>query len=219
MKKLLTFAIGAMALAAVALPATAAARDRNHDKIPDRWEKKFNLSLKVNQAHRNQDRDGLNNRQEFVAGDNPRDADTDNDGISDGDENSGTIQSFDPATGMLVINVFNDGTVSGLVTSNTEIKCENENEAENEVENEVENENENQVDNRDGGSDDNSGSGSSGSGDDNSGPGSTNSGDQQGDDEGTACTTADLTPNTPVHEAELELANGQAVFEEVELVK
>jgi hypothetical protein len=217
MKKLLTLAIGAMALAVIALPATAAARDRNHDKIPDKWEKKFNLSLKVNQAHRNQDRDGLNNRQEFVAGDNPRDADTDNDGIPDGKEDAGTIQSFDPATGMLVINVFNDGTVSGLVTSDTEISCENENEAENEVEND------NQVDNRDGSSGDNSGSGSLESGDDNSGSGSTNSGDQQGDDDQQGdegnCTTADLTPGTPVHEAELELANGQAVFEEVELVK
>src|SRR3954447_5140506 len=136
MKKLLTLAIGALALAAVSLPASAAARDRNHDRIPDRWEKKFNLSLKVKQTHRNQDRDALDNRQEFVAGDNPRDADTDNDGTEDGDENAGTIQSFDPATGMLVINVFNDGTVSGLVDSSTEIECENENEAENEVENE-----------------------------------------------------------------------------------
>jgi hypothetical protein len=212
MKRLLTIAIGAMALAAIALPASAAARDRNHDRIPDKWEKKFNLSLKVNQGHRNQDHDGLNNRQEFVAGDNPRDADSDNDGIPDGKEDAGTIESFDPATGMLVINVFNDGTVSGLVTSNTEIKCENENEAENEVENE------NEMDNRDGGGDTSgSGSSNSGSGEDNSGPDSTSSGDQQGD-EGN-CTTADLSHGTPVHEAELELANGQAVFEEVELVK
>jgi hypothetical protein len=208
MKKLVTLAIGLFAVMALALPAVSAAKDRNHDRIPDRWEKRFKLSLKVNQAHRNQDRDGLDNREEFQAGDNPRDKDTDNDGTEDGNENAGTIQSFDSSTGRLVINVFNGDTVSGLVTSSTEIKCDNENEAENETENEM--------DRHDG------------SGEDNSGPGSTNSGEgengdaqgENGDDQGeNACTTADLTPGTAVHEAELELSNGQAVFEDVELVK
>ena len=110
----------------LALPAAASARDRNHDKIPDKWEKHYNLSLKVNQAHRNQDRDNLNNRQEFRAGTNPRDADTNNDGNEDGD-NGGTIASFDSTTGMLVINEFGGGTLTGQVTDATEIKCEDGN--------------------------------------------------------------------------------------------
>src|SRR3954452_25558366 len=107
----------------LALPAAASARDRNHDRIPDRWEKHYNLSLKVNQAHRNQDGDNLKNRQEFHAGTDPRDADTNDDGNEDGD-NGGTIASFDSSTGTLVINQFDGGTLTGQVTDATEIKCE-----------------------------------------------------------------------------------------------
>src|SRR6266480_3350332 len=97
-------------------------RDRNHDGIPDKWEKKHRLSLKVNQARRDQDHDGLNNKQEFRDKTNPRDADTDNDGVRDGEEIAGTVQSFDqgtdndPSTGTLTI-LLPDGTntVSGAV--------------------------------------------------------------------------------------------------------
>src|SRR5947208_734848 len=109
----------------LALPAAASARDRNHDKIPDKWEKHYNLSLKVNQAHRNQDGDKLKNRQEFRAGTDPRDADTNNDGTDDGD-NGGTIASFDSTTGTLVINEFDGSTLTGQVTDQTEIQCEND---------------------------------------------------------------------------------------------
>jgi hypothetical protein len=213
MKKLTTLTAGLLlAIAALALPASAAAKDRNHDRIPDRWERHFKLSLNVNQAHRNQDRDGLDNMQEFKAGDNPRNADTDGDGIPDGQENAGTIASFDSSTGKLVINLFNGDTISGMVTSSTEIECNTENEAENEQENE------NGNDREDGGG--NSGPSNSGSSE-NEGSGSQGEdGDGQGeDDNGTACTTADLTPGTNVHEAELELANGAATFKKVELVK
>jgi hypothetical protein len=111
-------------LALVALPGAAAAKDRNHDRIPDRWEKRHNLSLNVNQARRDQDHDGLRNRAEFLAGDNPRDPDTDNDGVEDGQENAGTIQSFDPETGRLVIDLFGSDTIAGMVTPETKIECE-----------------------------------------------------------------------------------------------
>ena len=70
----------------------------------------------VNQARRDQDRDHLRNRAEFIAGDNPRDRDSDDDGVMDGDENAGTIASFDAASGKLMINLFGGDTVSGLVT-------------------------------------------------------------------------------------------------------
>ncbi len=107
----------------LALPAIAAAKDRNHDRIPDRWEKRHNLSLQVNQAGRDQDRDHLRNRAEFMAGDNPRSSDSDGDGIPDGEENAGTIQSFDPSTGKLTIALFGGETLSGLVGEETEIEC------------------------------------------------------------------------------------------------
>ena len=71
----------------------------------------------VNQAGRDQDRDHLRNRAEFMAGDNPRSADSDGRRHRhDGQENAGTIQSFDPSTGKLTIALFGDETVSGLVT-------------------------------------------------------------------------------------------------------
>jgi hypothetical protein len=124
LKVFLAAALGAIAM--LALPAVAAAKDRNHDRIPDRWEKRHKLSLKVNQAGRDQDRDKLRNRAEFMAGDNPRSADSDGDGVPDGEENAGTIQSFDPSTGKLTIALFGGETLSGLVTGQTEIECDNE---------------------------------------------------------------------------------------------
>ena len=109
------------ALALLALPAAGVAKDRNHDRIPDGWEKRHNLSLKVKQTKRDQDRDGLRNRGEFRAGTNPRDADSDNDGTEDGDENAGTISSY--SDGVLTISLFAGGEVSGEVTEDTRIVC------------------------------------------------------------------------------------------------
>jgi len=198
-------------LAMLALPGVAAAkhRDRNHDRIPDRWEKRHHLSLKVSQANRDQDHDQLGNLGEFQAGDNPRDDDSDNDGVMDGDENAGTIQSFDAETGRLTIALFGGETQSGLVTSETEIKCEHSEESTTAASASHEN-----------GDDSSPASGEEEPGDDNgdnSGPGSPNSGPgNQNDDEGN-CTTADLVPGAVVDEADLKLANGTATFEEVEL--
>src|SRR6184192_594061 len=90
-------ALAAMAVAAafafIVAPGADAQRhhkshsgDRNRDRIPDRWERRYHLSLRVNQARRDQDHDGLTNLGEFESHTNPRDADTDNDGIEDGDE-------------------------------------------------------------------------------------------------------------------------------------
>jgi hypothetical protein len=201
---LLVAAAGALAI--LALPATAAAKDRNHDRIPDRWEKRHHLSLQVNQAHRNQDHEGLDNREEFENGTNPRDADTDNDnltdsqevevgddpndadtdndGIEDGDENAGTISTFDGTT--LTIDLLGGGTLSGQVTESTEIECDQEDGGA-------------QV-SEDGQSQDQQGG---------------DSGSQQSSDDGDAgtCGTADLMPGALVHEADLE---GTA-FKKVEL--
>jgi hypothetical protein len=201
-RHLMVLVASCLGLAALlALPSGAAARDRNHDRIPDRWEKAHHLSLKVNEARRDQDRDGLGNRGEFQADDKPHDPDTDNDGTEDGDENAGTIESFNADTGRLVINLFGGDTLSGLVTNQTEIECDNENEANGDNNND---DDDGQVNDREG---DNSGPGNSGD-EENSGPGDDNEGN---------CTTADLTRNRVVEEAELHTEGGAAVFEKVEL--
>jgi hypothetical protein len=116
--------IGVLALAlSLGAIATASAKDRNHDRIPDSWEKANKLSLKVNQATRDQDNDSLSNRGEYQAGDDPRDADTDGDGTADGDEGAGTITAWDPDSGALTINLFGGDSVTATVTDETEVQC------------------------------------------------------------------------------------------------
>jgi hypothetical protein len=226
-------ALGALAL--LAMPGLAAAKDRNHDRIPDRWEKRHKLSLKANQARLDQDRDRLRNRAEFLSGDDPRDHDSDDDGVMDGDERAGTISSFDAETGRLVIDLFGTDTIAGLVTDSTEIQCEDgaaasagdsgsgSDEAEpgddNGGQGEEEPGDDNGADSSGPGGGDESGDDDSGPGD-NSGPGSESSGpgdDGEHGDDDRACTTAELVPGAVVEEAELELENGRATFEEVEL--
>jgi hypothetical protein len=210
------FALALGALALLAMPSLAAAKDRNHDRIPDKWEKRHKLSLRVNQAQRNQDGDRLRNRAEFLAGDSPRDADSNDDGVMDGEDNAGTIASFDAGSGTLTINLFGGKTVSGIVSEETEIKCEDGSGAsassdgseagdDHGGEGEVEP------------GDDHGGEAEPGedSGGDNSGPGSDNSGDQPG--EAGNCTSADLVVGAVVQEAELKVESGQATFEKVEL--
>lgn len=217
------FALALGALALLAMPGLAAAKDGNHDRIPDRWEKRHKLSLNVNQARRDQDGDHLRNRAEFLAGDNPRDRDSDDDGVVDGHEQAGTIASFDAGTGRLVIDLFGTDTVAGLVTDETEIKCEDNGGATMSSEGSGSGEAEPGDDHGGEGEiepgDDNGGHGEE-PGDDNSGPGSENSGPgHEGDDDhgDRLCTTAELVPGAVVEEAELDVRNGQAVFHEVEL--
>lgn len=195
-------ALGAIAM--LALPAVAAAKDRNHDRIPDRWEKRHHLSLQVNQTGRDQDRDHLRNRAEFLAGDNPRSSDSDSDGIPDGEENAGTIQSFDPSTGKLTIALFGGETLSGLVGEETEIECGGDHRGMASASDDGEEH-----------------AGSEGEGE----PGDDHGeeGEEPGDDgpggggEALSCTAADLTEGATVKEAELKLEGGSATFEKIEL--
>lgn len=120
---------------------------------------------------------------------------------------AGTISAFDATTGKLTITLQGGGTVTGLVSDNTEIKCEGI---------------DNRLDRRDhGGGSDNSGPGNSG--DDNGGqnePGDDNGGEMPavGAPEGeTSCSVASLVPGAVVGDAELHFAGGSAVFEEIEL--
>lgn len=212
------FALALGALALLAMPSLAAAKDRNHDRIPDRWEKKHHLSLKVNQARKDQDRDGLRNRAEFLAGDNPRKADSNGDGVMDGEENAGTIVSFDEETGKLTIDLFGDENISGFVTEETEIKCEGSGSAS--VSSDGMSGDEEEAGDGEGGSESEPGDDNGGeeeAGDDNGGETEEEPGDDNGGQGNGNCTAADLTPGAVVQEAELKVEGGKAVFEKVEL--
>jgi hypothetical protein len=84
-RALMLIGIAAVLVASLfALPAFASSHDGNGDRIPDRWESRYDLSLNKNQAPRDQDRDGVKNLAEYKDGTNPREADTDEDGTTDG---------------------------------------------------------------------------------------------------------------------------------------
>jgi hypothetical protein len=147
-------------------------------------------------------------------------------------QNAGTISAFDAASGKLTISLSSGGSISGLVTTSTEIKCEDPDDRFGDGSRRS----------RDSG---NSGPGSSGSGsgDDNSGPGSSGSGDdngrgeeEPGDDHGEGvepgddnggrggenhderlCTTADLMVGAVVQHADRVFPSGVASFDEIEL--
>ncbi|MFL5849332.1 MAG: hypothetical protein ACJ76R_10390 [Solirubrobacteraceae bacterium] len=227
--------VAALALAALSVAAVASADrghrgDRNHDGLPDRWERRHHLSLKVNQAHRDPDRDKLDNRNEFRHGTDPNKRDTDDDGVRDRDEvnPAGTIASFD--NGVLTITLRNGQSVSGRVTADTKIECENEDEINamaardggddnsgpgstssgREEENEVEVENENELEH--------SGTTTTTTPSSNSGPGSANSGPgDENEDKARACGADALKHGVTVKEADAKLTSNGLVFEEIEL--
>jgi hypothetical protein len=184
--------LGCAVAAVLAFPASGLARshgDRNRDGIPDRWERANHLSLKVNQARRDQDHDGLRNKAEFRAGDNPRDADTDNDGVEDGHEKAGQIVSF--TGGVLTVHLFTGDDVKGTVDADTEIECRTAPTTTTAAR---------AADDGGGGGDD--------QGDDNDGE----------DDNQPGCDATKLTAGAIVGEAELKATPAGLVFEKVELV-
>jgi hypothetical protein len=196
---LLAFAPGAMA--------HSWKGDRNHDRIPDRWERANHLSLRVNQAKRDQDHDGLRNRGEFMAGDNPRKADTDDDGIDDGQEKAGTVVSF--TNGVLIVHLFNGDDVKGTVDDNTEIKCE---QAQPMTTTPAA---ARTADDGGGGGDDH---GDDNGGDDDGGNDHGDNGDDDNEDAQPGCDASALTPGAVVGEAELKATAAGLIFREIELV-
>ncbi len=129
-----TFALGLTALALAglmaAMPGAAAAKDVNRDGIPDRWERKHGLSLKVDQARKDQDRDHVRNLAEFTARFDPMDADSDGDGVADNEEGyRSRIVAWDPSTHTVTVAELwpsdnPDGTTSGLITDRTDLRCQ-----------------------------------------------------------------------------------------------
>lgn len=126
--RLTTIARPAVVLAAVAAcavpaaTATAGTTDRDHDHMPDRWERSHHLNTHRNDAARDADRDGLRNLAEYRAGTDPRDRDSDDDGLSDKAEHAGTVASF--ANGTLTLTLFDGTTLTGTVDGRTEIECD-----------------------------------------------------------------------------------------------
>lgn len=82
-RKLITGIAGVAAALALAVPALGQPRDGNGDRLPDSWEARHHLPLNVNQAPRDQDRDGLTNMGEYKNHTDPRDADSDANGVDD----------------------------------------------------------------------------------------------------------------------------------------
>jgi hypothetical protein len=189
----------AMALAVAAslmLAGGALAKDRNHDRIPDKWEKRHHLSLHHKQGRRDQDHDGLKNRGEFRAHLNPRDADTDDDGIDDGDEHAGAVESFED--GVLTISLANGGTLSAAVTDDTEVECDDD---AGDDRGHEDGEHHHGHHHGDDGDDD-----------------AQSAGHHGDDDENEGCGPDALVAGTKVLEAELKVRDGEAVWKEVELL-
>jgi hypothetical protein len=194
--------------ALLALAATGSAHgnggDGNRDRIPDRWERAHHLSLKVNQARRDQDHDGLRNRAEYLAGTNPRNADSDDDGTDDGEEGAGTVTSF--TAGVLIVHLFNGDDVKGTVDDQTEIECEHRGSAPTAARTASD------------------GPGGDDQGDDDGGDrhdGGDDHGDDGGDDHGdddNGCDASALTAGAVVREAELKTTSAGLVFRQIELV-
>jgi hypothetical protein len=183
--------------------------DRNRDRIPDRWERRHGLSLKVNQARRDQDRDGLRNRAEFLAGTDPRDDDSDNDGVEDGEENAGTVKSFDGTT--LVIRLFSGEEISATVDPSTEVECHDASQVDGAATAAKGARIASSGDDAPGADEPGDDHGDDGSADD-------ESGDDHGDDDGEDCGAGALQEGVAVHEAELAPTADGNVWREVKLI-
>jgi hypothetical protein len=218
---LMVVAFALTALTALLMAGSAAAADKNRDRIPDKWEKKNHLSLKVNQAPKDQDRDGLNNAGEFADQTDPHNPDSDSDGVNDsqdadnhdgteteapdpptngdglpgGNDQAGTISSY--AGGVLTIEMFTGGSISGNVTADTRYRCI--------VTTDGTTHESEPVPGDEPGTEPSDEPGDTDPGDE---PGDTGPGDEPGDDDPPVdpvpCGSADLVPGTLVHEANLE---------------
>jgi hypothetical protein len=144
---------------------------------------------------------------------------------------TGTVAAFDAPSGVLSIELTGGDTVSGLVTARTEIRCEDEHAPDVSARSRGSEPGDDHGGHGEEAGDDNGGHGAE-PGDDNGGhgvePGDDSGGDSSGpsqsgpsghDDNGAGanCTESDLVVGAIVHEAELDLRNGKAVFDEVEL--
>jgi hypothetical protein len=87
-KRRLIGLIALLALLALALPGAAVAKDRDRDGLPDRWERRHDLSTKHKSSGGDPDRDRVDNRNEYRERTDPRDRDSDDDRKGDGLEDA-----------------------------------------------------------------------------------------------------------------------------------
>ena len=196
--------------------ASASGRDANRDRIPDRWEKKHGLSLKVKQARRDQDKDGFKNRAEWRAQTDPLDPDSDDDGVKDAEENAGSVTAF--ANGELTITLFDGGTLTGKVTEDTKIECGADDAAV--ASHHDEGDDDGQRGDDDEGDDDASGRGGADDENDDHGDDDADEGDGHHggcDDDGEDCGPDALTVGAAVEEAELKISSSGREWTEIEL--
>jgi hypothetical protein len=198
-------------LGSLLFAASASARDANRDRIPDRWEKRHGLSLEVKQTARDQDKDGFKNRAEWRAKTDPRDADSDDDGLDDGEENAGTVTAF--ANGELTITLFDGGTLTGKVTDETEIECDVDDttaraahDPGDDDEGDDDEGDDGERDHGEWGDDDDDDRGDRGDRD-----------ERDCDDDGDECGTEALTVGRAVEEAELKISSAGRIWTEIEL--
>jgi hypothetical protein len=215
MKRLLIPAVSAMALALAVPGAAMASHGRHHHKS------KSHHAAKARVEHFG-----------------PKSTTTTTAPTSNMSDNAGTVASF--TNGVLTLTLNDHSTVSGMVTSNTEIECEAPQTA-------------TVADNHgdgNGSGDNSSGDGGDGqsqqtpsgqttttptttgdqnqtgdqneSGDQNAneaGDQNANQADDQNENQAAACTTADLVPGAVVHQADLRIGSTGAEFKSVKLVK
>lgn len=210
----LTLVFALIASLLFAASASASARDANRDRIPDRWEKKHGLSLKVKQTRRDQDKDGFKNRAEWRAQTDPLDPDTDDDGVADAEENAGKVTAF--ANGELTITLFDGGTITGKVTEDTKIECGADDGAV------ASQDDEGQRGDDDEEGDDDDSSGRRGDDDEDDDHGDDEAGEDDGhhgncDDDGEDCGPEALTIDAAVEEAELKISSSGREWTEIEL--
>ena len=119
LKVFLVAALGALAM--LALPAAAGAKDRNMTASPS-WEKRHHRSAPESGGARPGSR-SPRNRAEFWPG-HPRGRLPPTTTVTaTATTNAGTVKSFDQETGVLTIALFGGDTI-GLVTEGTEIECD-----------------------------------------------------------------------------------------------
>ena len=227
--------VAALAVALVALPAAAQARDRDGDGMSDRWEKRHKVKRanadtdrdgvdnrneyregtkprdrdsdddRKSDGREDRDRDGLNNRSEDATGNDPKDKDTDNDGIPDGKEQAGVVTAYED--GVLTIDLANGGSVTGKVTEDTDVDCATEAQAE-------------------GTGDGDATASHRGEGESGPADGGRPRGDRggfgcdgfrEGEDD-VECPEGALAAGAKVHEATLKITEEGAVFKEIELL-
>src|SRR3954468_3425729 len=238
--KLLLLALAA-ALALLALPAVSQARDRDHDGLPDKWEKRYHLSTHKSSANADVDRDRVDNANEYREHTNPRKRDTNGNGRPDGREDRDRDRlnnAGEDATGNDPVDKDTDndgvpdgkeqaGVVSAYNTTTGDLtidlanggsvtgKVTDATEVKCETENEAE-DHSNVSASHDGSSGDDQSDDRGENENENENEGENEHGDRE--HHGDQCPAGSLKQGARVHEAELNLSSSGPVWEKIELL-